>query len=105
MIAKVANDALRLDQMKPTQRKHQITTSDNFETGQTKVNSMSFKNKIRSEQVRINDPWRGVVILLILILVVRLSASVSEAPLAMRFADGSVPYLEGQVTSIPAGSH
>lgn len=51
MIAKIARDSLRLDQMKPTQTKHQFTVTADVSTGQPKVNSLTYKNKIRGGQV------------------------------------------------------
>ncbi|KAF8239685.1 P-loop containing nucleoside triphosphate hydrolase protein [Tricholoma matsutake] len=50
MIAKIARDSLRLDQMKPTQTKHQFTVTADVSTGQPKVNSLTYKNKIRGGQ-------------------------------------------------------
>jgi len=51
MIAKIANDSLRLGQLKPTQTKHQFTTSPDGLTGQVRVTSVAYKNKIRPDQV------------------------------------------------------
>jgi AAA domain len=51
MIAKIARDSYRLDQLKPTQTKHQFTTSSDVATGQLKVNSMAYKNKVRPDRV------------------------------------------------------
>jgi len=50
MIAKIARDSLRLDQLKPTQTKHQFTSSLDASTGQVRFASLAYKNKIRPDQ-------------------------------------------------------
>lgn len=51
MIAKIACDSIRLDQLKPTQIKHQFKMSPDASTGGLKVNSTVYKNKLRPDQV------------------------------------------------------
>jgi hypothetical protein len=51
MIAKIACDSLRLDQLKPMETKHQFTTSFDASTGQVMAHSQAYKNKIRPGQV------------------------------------------------------
>ncbi|RDB26163.1 Regulator of nonsense transcripts 1 [Hypsizygus marmoreus] len=49
MIAKIANDSLRLDQLKPTQTKHEFTKTTDA-AGQAVIRSVNYKNKLRSGQ-------------------------------------------------------
>lgn len=51
MIAKVATDALRLDQKKPLQTTHQFNQSYDAKNDQVKLNATSYKARIRSEKV------------------------------------------------------
>ncbi|KAF8150796.1 P-loop containing nucleoside triphosphate hydrolase protein [Crassisporium funariophilum] len=50
MISKIANDALRLDQKKPNQVKHDFNQSLDSANDQVRLSSTSFKNRLRSEQ-------------------------------------------------------
>lgn len=51
MIAKIANDAHRLDQMKPTQTKHQVSFMIDTSNGENIVQSNTFKTRVRRDQV------------------------------------------------------
>jgi hypothetical protein len=51
MIAKIATDALRLDQKKPLQTTHQFNQSYDAKNDQVKLNATSYKTRIRSEKV------------------------------------------------------
>jgi len=50
MIAKIANDSLRLDQLKPVQKTHQVVTSVDA-SGEVRVFSNNYKDKVRPGQV------------------------------------------------------
>lgn len=54
MIAKIANDSLRLDQKKPIQMTHQFEQSLDVATDQLRLQSVNFKDKFRKEQVSRN---------------------------------------------------
>ncbi|KAG5651359.1 hypothetical protein H0H81_008928 [Sphagnurus paluster] len=59
MIAKIANDSLRQDQLKPTKTTHEATFVTDS-TGQTTVQSQTFKNRLRSDMnIRYNVPVEG----------------------------------------------
>ena len=51
MIAKVATDALRLDQKKPLQTTHRFEQSFDATREQVQLNSSNYKNRIRSDRV------------------------------------------------------
>ncbi|KAF8969176.1 hypothetical protein BDZ97DRAFT_269461 [Flammula alnicola] len=61
MIAKIANDALRLDQKKPTQTTHQVMQSTDVVSDQVRLNSTNFNNRLRGHrQVKVKvDGARG----------------------------------------------
>ena len=54
MIAKIANDSLRLDQKKPVQMTHQFQQSVDATTEQFRLKSVNYKDKLRSDQVSWN---------------------------------------------------
>jgi HrpA-like RNA helicase len=51
MIAKVANDALRLDQKKPLQTTHHFIQSYDANNNQVQLNSSTYKNRIHRDKV------------------------------------------------------
>ena len=51
MIAKVATDALRLDQKKPSQTTHHFKQSYDAKNDQVQLNSSDYKNRIRRDKV------------------------------------------------------
>jgi hypothetical protein len=54
VIAKIANDSLRLDQKKPIQMTHKFEQSLDVATDQLRLQSVNYKDKLRREQVRPN---------------------------------------------------
>lgn len=57
MLAKIANDALRLDQLKPTEQVHRAKATFDPVSGGVRAESSVFKNKIRSNnQVYLGSP-------------------------------------------------
>lgn len=57
MIAKISTDALRLDQKKPLQTKHQFTSD--ISNGQATLTSKEYKTKIRSDKVCVSSSTCG----------------------------------------------
>ena len=51
MIAKVATDALRLEQKKPLQTTHHVKQSYDAKNGQVQLSSTNYKNRIHRDKV------------------------------------------------------
>ena len=51
MIAKIATDSIRLDQMKPSQTIHLFNQSYDAKNDQVRLNSSNYKNRIRKDKV------------------------------------------------------
>lgn len=51
MMSKVSSDRLRLDVLKPMETKHEFAPSRSGMEGELDVRSLSYKNKIRRDQV------------------------------------------------------
>jgi len=54
MIAKIANDSLRLDQKKPLQKTHKFEQSLDVVSEKLRLQSTNFNNRLRSDQVSCN---------------------------------------------------
>src|SRR5277367_3071148 len=54
MIAKVANDAIRLDQKKPSQTTHDVNESFDRKNNQLQLNSSNYNNRIGSGKVSLS---------------------------------------------------
>ena len=66
MIAKVATDAIRLDQMKPMQTTHHFQQSYDAKNDQVQLNSSSYKNRIHRDKVKVSS--HSAILLFIYIL-------------------------------------
>jgi len=57
MISKLANDSLRLDQLRPGQMKHSFTSIVTQAGDPSTANASTYKDKFRAGQVRNASQW------------------------------------------------
>lgn len=76
MIAKVANDSIRLNQKKPTRSKHRVTQTIDPATNQVQLQSVNYNDRLRRDQVSLTFGCQDFIAMLMTTLYKHIQMSV-----------------------------